>query len=82
METTVAKSRNNKALQSKLQPPDKYSILPGDIVRVFREQSGRWEVLFTVTRVTKNIISVTELIKFKPFNISAILHIESKSSDG
>lgn len=35
------------------------SLLPGDLVRVFIERTARWEGTFTVTKISKIIISVT-----------------------
>lgn len=81
MEAIVAETRIQKALRSKLPPATKYLILPGDLVRVFRERSGRWEGPFTVTKVSKKIISVTDGIKVREFNITAILPIAPRTGD-
>lgn len=80
METIVAEARITKALQSKLPPATKYIILPEDLVRVFREKSGRWEGPFTVTKTSKKIITVTDGTKLKPFNISAVLPVAPKTN--
>lgn len=81
METIVAVARINRALHSKIPLAIKYLMLPGDLVRVFRERSGRWEEPFTVTRVSKKIISVTDGINVEPFNTSAVILIAPKSND-
>lgn len=80
MEIIVAESRLKRALLSKLPEATKYLILPGDLVRVFRERSGRWEYPFTVTLVSKKIMSETDGIKIKLFNISFVLPIAPKTN--
>lgn len=43
METIVVEARIQKALQSKLSPAKKYFILPGDLVKVYREWKSKWK---------------------------------------
>lgn len=73
MNTIVAESRLNRALQSKLSLATKYLIIPSALIRVYREKYKRWEGLFTIIRPSKKILSVTDCINVNQFDISAIL---------
>ena len=81
LEQIVAEKRISTALRSKLPPATKYLIKPGDQVRVYREQTRKWEGPFTVHRTTPKIISVTDGRKVKQFNISSVLPIAPQSND-
>lgn len=81
METILAEAKINTSLHSKLLPPTNYIILPGDLLRVFKERSRRSETPLKVTRISKKIILHTDGIKVKPFNILAVLLIAPNSND-
>lgn len=68
MDTITAENRIKKALRSRLQPATRYHIVPGDLVRVYREDSRKWVGPVQVTRVDHKIIYVTDGVKTKAFN--------------
>ena len=81
MEKIVAETRIKRALKSKLPPATKFLIKPGDEVRVYREISKKWEGPFTVTKTSPKLISVTDGIKVKQFNITTVLPIAAETND-
>lgn len=81
IQTIVAESRIHRALQSKLPHATEYLIIPGNLVRVFRDRLGRWEAPFTVVRIGKKIVSITDGTNVEPFNISTALAITPKTND-
>lgn len=81
METVVAESKLYRALQYKLLPRTTYIILPGRLVRIFRECSRTSEGAFKVVVVSDRITSVTVGIKLTQFNILAVLPIVTPSKD-
>lgn len=50
MERISAEQKLLRALRSKLPPSAKYHIQPGDIVRVFREETRKWIGPFKVLK--------------------------------
>lgn len=71
------------ALQFKPRPAMKYLILPGGLLRLFRERSSRsygWTIHSRNSRKENNICH--RFHKATPFNIHAGLRIASRPKDG
>lgn len=81
MESIVVENRIKIALRSKLPPATKQLFRPQQEVRVYREYKNKWDGRLEVQKVADKDISVTDGIKLKPFNISAVLPTPPKSND-
>lgn len=72
METKVAENRVN-SLSGQPFNATRYPIRPGHKVIVCRENKTGWNGPYEVTKVLIKIISVTDGIKVKQFNITFVL---------
>lgn len=81
IDTTVEEARIQRALQSELPPATRCLILPGDLVTVYEERTAKCEERFTLTKVSKKIISITDVAGVKPFNQSLGIPITQKTND-
>lgn len=73
METITDQLRIQRALQSNLPLVKEYIILQGDLARVYRQQRALCEGLFIDTKASKKILSVTDEMKVKPFELPSVL---------
>lgn len=58
-----------------------YFIRPGDKVRIYRESTRKWNWTYELNKVSNKIISVTDRIKVKEFNIASILHMTPHTNE-
>lgn len=68
-------------MRSKLLPDTRYLICPGDKVRDYRENTKTCNGPYEVTKVSNKIISDTDGIKIKQFNITSVLPMPPKTND-
>lgn len=73
-----SRNRIRTALKSKLPPAAQYFICLGDKGKVYLENAKEWNGPYEVTKVSNRIISVTDGIKLKQFNITSVLRIPAK----
>lgn len=81
MSQIVCEKRLNDALRRKLPDSTSYLIRPGDNVRVFRETSKAWDGPFQVTKLDRKLVTVTDGIKAKTFNIAQVLPCQTTVRD-
>lgn len=81
MKSIVAENRIKISLRSKLPHATRYLIRPGQEVRVYRENKNKWEGPCEVTEVVDKVIYVTDDIKLKQVNKSAVLPMPPKIND-
>ena len=77
----TAERRVNDSLRRKIPPASSYLIRPGDSVRVYREPSRAYDGPFTVTRVDRKLITVTDGKKAKTFNVSQVMPNSAPARD-
>lgn len=62
-------------LISKLPPSTKYHVQPGDLVRVYREETKKWICPVQGVKTERKIIHVSDGVKNKAFNASQFMPI-------
>ena len=81
MTQIISEKRLNDGLRRKLPSSTAYLIRPGDLVRVYREASKAWDGPFTTTKVDRKLITVTDGIKTKTFNVAQVLPVKTVVRD-
>lgn len=71
----ACEARVNKAIRSQVPPSARLLVHLGQKVTIFRENSRRWEGPFTVTRIVRKSVWVTDGLKVETFPISAVLSV-------
>lgn len=69
----TSEARINRALRIQVSPAARMLILPGDKVRIYREDTRRWEGPFTTTRIVRKQVWVPDEKAAKSFPLSAVL---------
>lgn len=66
----ASEARNNRALRAKVPTAARLLVLLGHLDRIYRTASRIWEGPFTVSRIIRKALWVTDGTKVKPFPIS------------
>lgn len=74
----VGEARINMELRSKVPPAAGLVVGSGGNVRIFRETSRRWDGPFTVTRIVRKSVWVTDGQNFKAFSMAVVLPIQTR----
>ena len=72
MAQIICERRLNEASRRKLPESTSYLLKPSDKVRVYRESSKAWDGPFFITKTDRKVVTVTDGVKAKNFNISQI----------
>lgn len=69
----VAEMRSNVALKSRLPFATRFHFKPGQMIRVYRQQSRKWEGTFNIERMEGKHVCITDGKKLKRFSCTQIL---------
>lgn len=77
MDQITVEQRIHLALKSNIPPCYRYLLKPGNLVRVYREQSKRWIGPAQVIKVELKLVLLTDGVKEKQFNAAQVMPIET-----